>query len=92
MAFKAALDAVDLLHAVGVEHHHQLPDDVVQPGAQAAAGDNRGGHLGGLEVELAPWASLKRSAAKGPRPIHILSFFLNFDGVLHSKDDMCAFN
>ena len=59
IAFKAALDAIDLLHAVGVEHHHQLPDHIIEPRAEAAAGHDGGGHVGGLEVELAPRAGLE---------------------------------
>mmetsp|Transcript_105813 Transcript_105813/g.329908 ORF Transcript_105813/g.329908 Transcript_105813/m.329908 type:complete len:299 (-) Transcript_105813:358-1254(-) len=47
-------DAVDLLHAVVVQHLDKLADHVVEAGAQAAAGDDgrRAARLLGVEVDL----------------------------------------
>lgn len=51
----AGFDPEDLANAVHLpEPHHELPDDGVHPGAEAAAGDDGGAHSPGFEVDFLP--------------------------------------
>ena len=54
---KAVAHPVDMPHPVKViELQDEGPDDIVGPGAQAAAGDDGAMHLGRVEVDLGPGA------------------------------------
>ena len=65
----AAADAVDGGSAVQVgERLRRLPDDVVQPGAEAAARDDRRAHLCRIEVQRLARPRAPVNGETGPMP------------------------
>ena len=69
-ALVAVLDAVDALDLVrAVEGRRDLADDVVEAGAEAAASDDGGHHLGDVELD--------HLARAGAQPLVILNAVLN---------------
>jgi hypothetical protein len=54
VAVAKAVGAADAVAVVAL--HHDAADDVVEAGAKAAAGDDGGGHLCGIEENFLPWA------------------------------------
>ena len=78
-ALVAVLDTVDALDLVGaVERRRDLADDVVQPRAEAAAGDDGGDHVGHVELDHLPGAR--------PQPLVELNVVLERGLGVHVED------
>lgn len=55
--FEAVTQAEDFGDAVSVMSvHDEVADDVIEPGTNAAAGDDAEGGVGGVKVDLFAWA------------------------------------